>query len=247
MKRLSPVLLLLFFLLQFTTEITAQKKRRDYISDRERFSAGVLIGYNSSQIDGDYFAGFDKFGITGGIRGIVRLTPRIDFNVEMLYSEKGSKIEQGRILTGTNQEKSRILDLKYMDAPFSFRYLLNDKPNSWHLELGAIYSRLINSEVTERETDRPNQFFYRDILEDFRKDDISTLLGLGHTWQMGLSVNFRYIFSISKFYKDDDFMESAPNVPRTEAVPFLRNYYYSLGLSYTIFKRKIKKKKGRRR
>ena len=40
---------------------------------------------NLTQIDGDYFTGFDKVGWYGGIRGIVNLNYRTSINMELLF------------------------------------------------------------------------------------------------------------------------------------------------------------------
>src|SRR5690606_18955322 len=55
------------------------------------FTAGFVAGFNASQIDGDDLAGFDKIGLTTGIRATWETPSVIDFNIEFLYSERGSR------------------------------------------------------------------------------------------------------------------------------------------------------------
>ena len=241
MKRYIYSCLVLFFCFCFGTEAHAQGKPSKYIPDSERFSAGLILGYNSAQIDGDYQIGFDKFGITGGLRGIARITPRLDFNIEMLYSKKGSKILPTGAQILVNPKKDRIIDLSYVDAPIFFKWLLKNEANIWHIELGGIYSRLINSEITEVIKDASREFVYQDAVADFDKDDISVLAGFGHSWQNGISLNLRYVFSVKKFYQNPDFKAFNSGGIVAKDVQFLRNYYYSLSISYTIFKRELKK------
>ena len=242
MKRYLPIyFLLVFCCLQLS--LNAQPKPSKYIPDSERFSAGLLIGFNNAQIDGDYQTGYDKFGITGGLRGIARITPLLDFNIEMLYSKKGSKIFSAGGQIQVNPKKERIIDLTYIDAPIFAKCLLKNKLNTWHIEMGGIYSRLIKTEITEIIKDAERDFVYEDAVVDFRKDDISFLAGLGHTWQNGISLNFRFIVSVNKFYQNPDFSIPTRSSFATQDVDFLRNYYYSLNISYTIFKRAIKGKK----
>jgi len=223
--------------------LTAQPKLSKYIPDSERFSVGVLFGFNKSQIDGDYQVGFDKFGITGGLRGIARITPRLDFNIEMLYSKKGSKIFATNVQNQAGRRQDRIIDLTYIDAPIFAKWLLKNEVNTWHVEVGGIYSRLINTEITEDIRDATREFVYQDAVIDFNKDDISFLAGFGHTWQNGISLNFRYIIGLNKFYENPDFITPGFGSITTNEVESLRNYYYSLNISYTIFKRAIKGKK----
>ncbi|MEP6794730.1 MAG: hypothetical protein ABJB16_10420, partial [Saprospiraceae bacterium] len=37
----------------------------------QRFSAAMIAGANACQIDGDMLAGYDKVGLTGGIKAII--------------------------------------------------------------------------------------------------------------------------------------------------------------------------------
>src|SRR5688572_21772416 len=57
----------------------------------QRFSAAAVGGLNASQIDGDELAGFDKLGLTGGIKAVVNFESVIDLNVEFLFTQRGSK------------------------------------------------------------------------------------------------------------------------------------------------------------
>lgn len=234
---------IVLFCFGLVTQIQAQRKPSKYIPDSERFSAGVILGFNSSQIDGDYQTGFDKIGITGGLRGIARFTPRLDFNIEMLYSKKGSKILPARAQLTVNPKRDRIIDLTYIDAPIFFKWLLKNETSIWHIELGGIYSRLINSKITEEIKDANREFVYEEAVADFDRDDISVLAGFGHTWQNGFALNLRYAISVNKFYENPDFQETIPGGIVVTDIKFLRNYHYSLSISYTIFKRAIKGKK----
>ena len=241
MKILLPNALIFSLIFCLQIEANAQAKYSKYIPDSERFSAGLILGYNSSQIDGDYQTGFDKIGITGGLRGIARFTPRLDFNIEMLYSKKGSKILPARAQLTVNPKRDRIIDLTYIDAPIFFKWLLKNEASVWHIELGGIYSRLINSKITEEIKDANREFVYQDAVADFDRDDISVLAGFGYTWQEGVSINLRYAISVNKFYQNPDFQDTIPGGITVKDVQFLRNYHYSLSLSYTIFKRELKK------
>ncbi|MDQ3018055.1 MAG: PorT family protein, partial [Bacteroidota bacterium] len=57
----------------------------------QRFSAGIVGGFNASQIDGAQLAGFDKLGLTGGLKAIVNFESRFALNIEFLYSQRGSR------------------------------------------------------------------------------------------------------------------------------------------------------------
>ena len=235
MKKHSTISLSLFFILFFLNPTDAQTKRKTYIKDGERFSVGFVLGLNSSQIDGDFFQGFDKKGLTGGIRGIVRLRPRLDFNMELLYSKKGSKIHHNRVKTAVPLNKDRIIDLTYIDVPFTFKYLLKEQLSSWYIEGGAIYGRLVDTKITEKVNDSTREFAYENIVKDFDKDDIYGMAGLGYYWKKGFALGFRYTISGKKFYKNSNYLTPTLGALVQEEVEFLRNYYFSIILSYTIF------------
>ncbi len=227
----SLCILLLCFV--WGTQLIGQKR---YIPDSERFNAGVIIGLNTSQIDGDYFTGYDKNGLTGGLKGIVRLTPRLDFNMEFLYSKKGSSIFAGNF-RGNQPLKDQTIDLTYVDVPFLLKWMLENKESSWHAEGGLVYSRLVNSGVEEVINDPDRQFSYQSILSEFEKDDLSWIAGLGYTHKSGVSIHGRFGFGISKFYKNTRFELNNPSssLPAIDPVEFLRNYYLSFQVAYAVF------------
>lgn len=233
-------------LMCFSTIVFAQK-RKQYIPNNERFNAGLIIGLNASQIDGDYYKGFNKRGLTGGIRGITRLTPNFDFNVEILYSKKGSKIFHNRYATPGRAMERRFIDLTYIDVPAFFKLMSPRKGNSFHIEFGAIYSRLFNAKIQENVANNPSEFVYQAIIDDFKNSEISILGGIGYTWQNGLSMNYRYTFSAQNFYRGDPFGSASYEEIIDQPVTFLRNYYYSITLSYSLFDNKKRKKSKKRR
>ena len=235
------------YLMCFTVSAFAQGKRKQYIPNNERFNAGLIIGLNASQIDGDYYKGFNKFGLTGGIRGITRLTPNFDFNVEILYSKKGSKIFHNRYAAPGRAMEKRFIDLTYIDVPFFFKLMSPRKEHSFHIEFGAIYSRLFQSKVQENVANNPSEFVYQAIIDDFKNSEISVLGGIGYTWQNGFSINYRYTFSMQNLYRGDAFGSASYDLIIDQPVTFLRNYYYSLTLSYSLFDNKTRKKSKKRK
>ncbi len=226
-------LLSIVILLLCCAQVFSQKR---YIPDSERFNAGLIIGINTSQIDGDFYTGYDKNGLTGGLKGIVRLTPRLDFNMEFLYSKKGSTIFAGNF-RGNQPLKDQTIDLTYVDVPFLLKWMLKNELSSWHVEGGIVYSRLVNSEVEEVINDPVRQFSYQSILSEFGKDDLSWITGFGYTHKSGVSVHGRFGFGISKFYKNTRFELNNPStsLPAIDPVEFLRNYYLSFQVAYAIF------------
>lgn len=233
MKNSIPILLLLLSCTIYNVCLNAQVTKRS-LADTERFNAGLIIGLNISQLDGDYFVGYDKAGLTGGIKGIVGLTPRLDFNMELLYSQKGSKIFSGNKL-GTSPIKDRIVDLHYVDVPLLLKWRLRDTENSWHIEAGIVYSRLLDTKITEKLSNPAVDFSYKTILNDFESADLAGTAGFGYSWKGGLSFHGRFIFGLTRFYENANFVPSNSPPTRLPAVEFLRNYFVSFQVAYALF------------
>jgi len=224
----------LFCLLGLSRPAISQEALSKYIKNEDRFNAGVVIGTNIAQIDGDYFTGYDKYGFVGGIKGIVKILPRLDFTMDLLYSKKGSKIPSGNKV-GNDFVKDRIIDLTYMEVPFSFKWLTRNQVNSMHLEAGMVYSRLIDQSMTEPFDDTSNKFLYTSIVEEFEKDDLAFMGGLGFTWNQKWALHGRFMYSFTRFYVDEEFTQPQGYSPFALPVEFLRNYQVSLQLSYALF------------
>ena len=217
-----------------SSSIFAQRSKKRYISNEERFNAGLVIGFNNAQLDGDRFTGYNKIGLTGGIKGIVRLLPRLDFNMDLLYSKKGAEIFPA-LIKRVNPSRDRVIDLTYVDVPLSFKWLLDDDGSAWHLEGGIVYSRMINNKITELVQDKEREFAFQDIVDQFDKDDLASLLGGGYTWKNGFSVHGRFVFGLTQFYINENIVEPAIFVPAAQPVEFLRNYFISFQVAYAIF------------
>lgn len=75
------------------------------LTGQQRFKAAALLGANFSQIDGDDLAGYDKVGLSGGLKVAYPMYDNMDASIEMLYNVKGSYFR------GLN------LSLQYLDVP----------------------------------------------------------------------------------------------------------------------------------
>ncbi len=107
MKLRKPVTLLLFPVLTLVslsplTNLHAQ-----------RFSAGLLAGLNASQIDGDDLAGFDKVGLTGGLKATMGFDSRFSLHMEFLYNERGSRPD----IFNPDYDPDVKITLKYAELP----------------------------------------------------------------------------------------------------------------------------------
>ena len=87
----------------------------------QNFDAGFIGGFTASQISGDGLAGFDKGGARFGAFISYPLKKKMNFQVEMQYIQKGSKSPSGK-----NAPSNYIMNLHYIEIPFTLNYELKD-------------------------------------------------------------------------------------------------------------------------
>ncbi|MEL6941785.1 MAG: porin family protein [Bacteroidota bacterium] len=233
MRRLLHIGIMGMILL-FSLQAAAQKRR---FNPKQRFHAGIMFGLNLSQVDGDRFSGYDKPGITGGIQGIAVISRKVDLVAELLYSQKGSRVEYEDVFF---RKKERILGLNYAETPILVRIKLipsTDNYKPLEIETGFSISRLIATNI-EEEVDRVD-FSFTDITEQFKKTDLNYILGMHLELFPNFNLGVRTNTSLTRFYINDRAEEEKSlrarfgytNGPYT----LLRNYHLSLYVNYQIY------------
>lgn len=230
--RRGILLVILFGLSTFAAGQNGRALRSDEI-----FEAGMLAGFNLSQMDGDYFTGFDKIGWYGGLQGIINLNRQLSLHLEMLYSQKGSRIPHGVKLDSRNEVRDRLIDLHYMDVPILLHYQLAQNSKSGFLEFGPVISQLIQTNIEENAPQNIEGTVYREIQSSFENRDFSLLLGAGFPLYRDLNINLRYQYGLRRFYTNEDFVAPIPFSSIEKEVEFLRNYHFSIALSYRFLSR----------
>lgn len=99
-------------MLPFAVMAQQQEEQLDFIR------AGVIAGFNATQIEGDGYQGYNKFGFNGGGTAYVRFHENMSVNFEILYSMKGSK----RSFNNRSPQCSYKLALDYIEVPVLFNY-----------------------------------------------------------------------------------------------------------------------------
>ncbi len=150
----------------------------------QRFSAAIIAGANACQIDGDMLAGYDKVGLTGGIKAIMNFESRIDLNIEFLYSQRGSRPD----IFNPDYDPDININLVYAELPvyitFGDWWQEEGKYYKVSAQAGFSYGRLINARTfdyfhtTDMNLDK--------LVPYFNNNDISWLVGasyrLGPHW-----------------------------------------------------------------
>lgn len=163
------------------------------VLNAQRFTASAVGGINISQINGDGYAGYNKWGLTGGARVSYEVYPKMDMSIEMLYSQRGSR--------NGNQEAPFHINLNYVEIPLL--YSINDWYNEAdgyykvRADVGLSYGYLISSTQTLEG--------FTDALNNLNTHDVSFLVGAGFKLNKQWGLGFRYSRSLYRMYNDDDF------------------------------------------
>ncbi len=166
-------------------------------AQQQRFKAGIIAGVTASQIDGDESAGYHKLGLQGGLKGVVNLKPKQEASVEILYSQRGCR----------NQPKTYpefAATLGYIEVPVQWHYkdwLVgdgSDKEDFYrvYLNLGASYSRLLNSEDKYKDG-----YGIYTALPYLNKNSFCFLAGASFYASRHVAFTFRYHRALNKLYK----------------------------------------------
>ena len=141
----------------------------------QTFGAGLVGGFNASQIDGDDLAGFDKVGITAGIKAIMSFESRWQVNMEFLYSERGSRPD----IFNPQYDPDIEISLKYAELPVYVSI------GDWWQEEGEYYKVTAYGGFSYARLMNARTFDYFHSAEEsvdllvpyFNENDISWLLG----------------------------------------------------------------------
>lgn len=156
----------------------------------QRFSAGIVGGFNASQIDGDMLAGFDKIGLMGGVKAVVNFESRFAMNIEFLYTQRGSKPD----IFAPEYDPDISIFLHYAELPVyvSFGDWWQEEGEYYKVSAhaGLSYGRLISA--------RTEDYFNKDeskydlLIPYFNQNDLSWLVGVGYQINKNLGFSGRY-------------------------------------------------------
>jgi len=182
------------------------------MAQEQRFKAGVILGTNLAQIDGDNSNGYIKLGITGGLRGAAIISDKVDLSIELLFDQRGSRSQK---IFDASFFPFKITN-NYVSVPVIFNYQdwLDESEEYYklHFHAGFSYSRLLNSQIDDEDT---NSIFLS-ISDFFVRDDVAALVGATFYTGPHLAVTGRFSRSLRYLYK---YEEGGPGIPTRR--PFL--------------------------
>jgi len=147
----------------------------------QRIIGGISLGTNLTQVDGDQFYGFNKFGLNVGPMVALPFGKKRNWSVsmELLYSQKGSYHK------GSTDSTYYKLKLDYIDIPVLVHF--TDK-KIVSAGVGFCYGQLINKVESDLYIVKPNT--------DFLPYDVSVLGEVALRLWNRLWINVRYQYSM---------------------------------------------------
>jgi hypothetical protein len=148
----------------------------------QHFSGGVLCGLNASQVDGDTYARYNKFGIAIGAYVYTPISKIMDIQLEIKYMGKGAQHNASD--SDPNQYTNQ---LNYIEIPIILRLKTNTKID---VEGGLGYGYLFNNTMKDA-------YGSYDADGIFKKSDLLGLIGVKYTATDKLSITMRFSYSLS--------------------------------------------------
>jgi hypothetical protein len=162
-----------------------------YVEQPRTFYGGLTAGANFSQVDGDYFAGYNKVGVNVGGIVYAQLEKHIAASLEILYSQKGSKSTGPREVDNGSYITDYGINLNYAEIPVMINYF--DKRKS-HFGAGLSYSRLTSSSEDLFTSPANNVDLSK---YPFKSSDLNAVAGFELHLVKGLFLNVRFQYSLT--------------------------------------------------
>jgi len=178
------------------------------------FKGSIVLGFNAAQLDGDLLAGYNHVGLTGGLKMGIPLKDRLDLNMEMVFSQKGSA---SRIIRGQAGVQRRTT-LNYFEMPIHVSF------SDWFIEDEDYYKVSVHSGfsagylvgVSSTDTSLGS-----DDLGGYKKYDLQWLAGFSYDFNRHWGLTVRYTTSMIRIF-------TPPNTDFTA----LRSYFLTFRSEY---------------
>ena len=201
--KMQKVIYILIFLLAFNSITKAQN----------RFRPGLKAGIATTQVHGDTYTGFDKFGFDGGATLNAKINEKWKAQFEILFVQKGSK----HIGDANKGDFSYYLMLlNYVEVPILFQY----QHKKFVFEIGPGIGYLISSKEYDQNGEVINGI-------PFYSTEISGSVGINYQIYKNFGINWRFTNSISPIRKFASGASTASN-------PGQRNNVLAFTLTYTF-------------
>jgi hypothetical protein len=157
----------------------------------QRFNAGLMLGGVASQVDGDTYEGYHKFGYLGGGYVFLRLSPHSSFQLELEYIQKGSKRNDTSVSGGTEY----LLRLHYIEIPLLYQYTFKKR---FYFEAGPAADITVGSVELINGSVPPSTAPLRAVT-------LTGIFGFGAYLTKHLKLNARLNYSLMSIRSENDY------------------------------------------
>jgi hypothetical protein len=147
----------------------------------QRFNAGLLLGGVVSQVDGDTYEGYHKFGYMGGAMVSLKVSPRSTFQMELEYIQKGSRRNGDSLSPNTY-----LLRLHYLEVPVLYKFFISEK---FAAQIGPAVDISIGSYEETDGLEVQNTVSLRPVC-------VSGIIGASYDLTKHLVADFRFSYSL---------------------------------------------------
>lgn len=160
------------------------------LSLAQEFNGGIIAGGIISQVDGDTWKGYDKFGYLAGGYVSLKVSPHSSFQMEMEYIQKGSRHNAD---SSNFYDQTYLLRLHYLEIPVLYQYTFGRR---FSLEAGPAVDVLMGYEEEQDGISDPPT-------EPIRNITLSGILGASVYLTHNLKANFRLNYSLMSLRDTD--------------------------------------------
>jgi hypothetical protein len=155
-----------------------------YSHAQNRFKAGLRFGLSTTQVEGDGYRGFHKFGLDGGLTLNAKMNDKWSSQFEILFIQKGSK-HSSYDSTGTGNYDFYEMALNYAEVPVMLHY----RQKKFTFEAGLAFGYLISAKEYNAYGEFPP-------LTPFYSTEFSCIAGFHYQLYKKLGFTWRYSNSI---------------------------------------------------
>jgi len=149
----------------------------------QQFNAGILAGGLVSQVDGDNWNGYHKYGFLAGGYVNLKISPHSSFQMEMEYIQKGSRKNAD---SANLADQTYLLRLNYLEIPVLYQYTFARR---FSAEIGPAADILLGSYEESDGLEVTNTVPLRGLT-------LSGIIGISGYITRHLKANFRFNYSL---------------------------------------------------
>jgi hypothetical protein len=150
----------------------------------QRFKAGVLLGLNACQVDGDSYKGYNKAGLMAGLFANTPVNDKLTAQLEIKYMGKGAH-KRATELDATEY----TCKLKYIEIPLILNYKYK---RGVEFESGLGFGILYSYSQEDESGELP-----KESMAAFKPFELSWLLGIGYRINESFTAKLRFSYSLA--------------------------------------------------